>query len=46
MSVRGQIPRDDVAAVLAAVLADNSLAGKTFVVVGGEAPVEEALRTL
>jgi uncharacterized protein YbjT (DUF2867 family) len=46
MSVRGEIPRDDVAAVLAAVLADNSLAGKTFVAVGGETPIEEALRGL
>lgn len=46
MSTRGPIPRDDVAAVLAAALADNSLAGKTFVVVSGEVPVDEALRQL
>jgi uncharacterized protein YbjT (DUF2867 family) len=46
MSTRGPIPRDDVAAVLAAALADNSLAGKTFVVVGGETPIDEALRQL
>src|SRR4051812_31393296 len=46
MSVRGPIPRDDVAAVLAACLADNSTAGKTFVVVGGETPVNEALQAL
>jgi hypothetical protein len=35
-----------VAAVLAAALADNALAGKTFVVVGGETPVAEALGQL
>jgi uncharacterized protein YbjT (DUF2867 family) len=46
MSTRGPIPRDDVAAVLAAVLADNSLSGKTFVVVGGDTPIDEALRSL
>jgi uncharacterized protein YbjT (DUF2867 family) len=46
MSVRGPVPRDDVAAVLAAALADNSTAGKTFVVVSGETPVDEALRSL
>jgi uncharacterized protein YbjT (DUF2867 family) len=46
MSVRGPVPRDDVAAVLAATLADNSTVGKTFVVVSGETPVDEALRSL
>jgi uncharacterized protein YbjT (DUF2867 family) len=46
MGTRGPIPRDDVAAVLAAVLADNSTAGKTFVLVGGETPIDEALRQL
>jgi uncharacterized protein YbjT (DUF2867 family) len=46
MSVRGPIPRDDVAAVLATCLADNATVGKTFVVVSGETPIEEALRAL
>jgi uncharacterized protein YbjT (DUF2867 family) len=46
MSVRGPIPREDVAAVLAACLADNSTAGKVFVAVSGETPVEEALSLL
>jgi uncharacterized protein YbjT (DUF2867 family) len=46
MSTRGPVPRDDVAAVLAAVLADDSTAGKTFVVVSGETPIDEALQTL
>jgi uncharacterized protein YbjT (DUF2867 family) len=46
MSARGPVPRDDVAAVLAAVLADDSTVGKTFVVVSGETPIDEALRTL
>jgi uncharacterized protein YbjT (DUF2867 family) len=46
MSVRGPIPRDDVAAVLAACLADNSLAGKVFVVVSGETPIDDALAAL
>ena len=46
MSVRGPIPRDDVAAVLAAVLADDGTIGKTFVLVEGETPVGDALRAL
>ena len=46
MSTRGPIPRDDVAAILAAALADDSTAGKTFVAVSGETPIDEALRTL
>jgi uncharacterized protein YbjT (DUF2867 family) len=46
MSVRGPVPRDDVAAVLAAALADNALAGKTFVVVAGETPIADALASL
>jgi uncharacterized protein YbjT (DUF2867 family) len=40
---RGRIPRDDVAAVLAAVLQRPSAAGKTLEVVSGDVPVEEAL---
>jgi uncharacterized protein YbjT (DUF2867 family) len=46
MSVRGDVPRQDVARVLAASLGDPSTIGKTFVVVGGETPVDEALATL
>jgi nucleoside-diphosphate-sugar epimerase len=43
---RGQIPRDDVAAVLVAVLATPSTVGKTFEVVSGDTPIEEAVRAL
>ena len=46
MDVRGPIPRDDVAAVLAAVLAEPATIGKAFVVVEGETPVDEAVRSL
>ncbi len=40
---RGQIPRADVAAVLAAVLADPSTAGTTFDVVSGDTPIADAI---
>jgi uncharacterized protein YbjT (DUF2867 family) len=43
---RGSIPRDDVAAVLLAVLETPSSIGKTFELVSGETPVEEAVRGL
>ncbi|HEV7492366.1 SDR family oxidoreductase [Baekduia sp.] len=43
---RGQIPRTDVAAVLAAVLATPSSAGMTFDVVSGETPIAEAIAAL
>jgi uncharacterized protein YbjT (DUF2867 family) len=44
---RGEIPRDDVAAVLLAVLeADGATVGKTFTVVSGDTPVEQAVRSL
>ena len=46
MSVRGEVPREDVARVLAATLGDARTIGKTFVVVGGETPVDEALAAL
>jgi uncharacterized protein YbjT (DUF2867 family) len=46
MSVRGPIPRDDVAATLAAVLAEPVTAGKAFVLVAGETAIDEALRAL
>ena len=43
---RGRIPRDDVAATLAEVLAADNTIGKTFVVVSGDTPIEEAVRSL
>jgi uncharacterized protein YbjT (DUF2867 family) len=46
MSARGQVPREDVARVLAAVLGDPSTIGKTFVVIGGDTPVDEAVAAL
>ena len=41
---RGEIPRDDVAAVLAAVLHNESTIGRAFGVISGDTPIEEALR--
>jgi uncharacterized protein YbjT (DUF2867 family) len=42
----GEVPRDDVAATLLAVLdADNTI-GKTFVLLEGDTPIEEAVRAL
>jgi len=46
MSVYGPVTRDDVAAVVAAALAEPGTVGKAFVVVEGETPVDEALRSL
>jgi uncharacterized protein YbjT (DUF2867 family) len=44
---RGEISREDVAAVLLAVLdAGDATAGKTFNVIAGETPIEEAVRAL
>ena len=43
---RGQVPRDDVAAVLLAVLETPSSVGKTFELVSGETPIDEAVRAL
>lgn len=40
---RGQVSRDDVAAVLAAVIADERAPGKVLYVNGGDLPIEEAL---
>ena len=40
---RGQIPRADVAAVLAATLHNDSAIGKTFEVISGSTPVEDAV---
>jgi len=43
---RGEIPRADVVAVLAAVLTADNAVGKTFEVVSGETPVEAAVAAL
>jgi uncharacterized protein YbjT (DUF2867 family) len=43
---RGHITRDDVAAVLAAVLAEPGTVGLTFEVVAGDTPIAEALAAL
>jgi len=40
---RGDIPREDVAAVLVAVLDTPATAGHTFEVISGETPIEEAV---
>ncbi len=41
-----EITRDDVAAVLLATLSADNTIGKTFQVLGGETPIEEAVRAL
>jgi uncharacterized protein YbjT (DUF2867 family) len=41
--IRDQVPRDDVAAVLAAVLHEPRSAGLTIYVVAGEEPIEQAI---
>jgi len=43
---RGEIPREDVAAVLLAVLETPSTVGKTFELVSGDTPIDEAIRAL
>ncbi len=43
---RGEITRADTAAVLLAALETDSTIGKTFEVVGGEAPIADAVRAL
>lgn len=43
---RGEIPREDVADVLLAVLETPSTVGKTFELVSGDTPIEEAVRGL
>jgi uncharacterized protein YbjT (DUF2867 family) len=40
---RGEIPRDDVAAVLAAALHEPDTVGRTFELVSGDVPVDQAL---
>jgi cytosine deaminase len=42
----GSVPRDDVAQVLAAVLQAPGAVGKTFDLIGGDVPVEEAVKGL
>ena len=43
---RGSVPRDDVAAVLAACLDEPRTVGRTFDLVSGDTLIEEALRSL
>jgi nucleoside-diphosphate-sugar epimerase len=43
---RGRVPRDDVAAVIAAALREPATVGKVFEVTDGDQPIEEALRSL
>jgi nucleoside-diphosphate-sugar epimerase len=42
-SLRGQVARDDVAAVLARLARDDDFAGRVLYVSGGEDPIEQAL---
>ena len=42
----GDVTRDDVAAVVAAVLQAPNTVGKTFELVGGDTPIDEAVRAL
>jgi uncharacterized protein YbjT (DUF2867 family) len=42
----GEIPREDVAATLVAVLDTDGTIGKAFDLVGGETPIEDAVRAL
>jgi uncharacterized protein YbjT (DUF2867 family) len=43
---RGDVPRADVAAVIAAALHDERTVGKDFDLLSGDTPVEDALGTL
>jgi uncharacterized protein YbjT (DUF2867 family) len=43
---RGEIPREDVAATLVAVLETPSSVGKVFELVSGDTPIEDAVRGL
>ncbi|UQI43059.1 NAD(P)H-binding protein [Streptomyces sp. HU2014] len=43
---RGEVTRDDVAAVLAALLAEPGTAGRTLELVGGDTPVAEAVKSV
>ena len=42
----GEVTRDDVAATLAAVLAAPNTVGKAFELIGGDTPIEDAVRSL
>ncbi|WP_338931585.1 NAD(P)H-binding protein [Streptomyces netropsis] len=43
---RGAVTRDDVAAVLAALLAEPGTAGRTLELIGGDTPVEQAVKAV
>ena len=43
---RGQVPRDDVAAVLAAVLTSPNTIGRTVDLIGGDTPISEAVNAI
>jgi uncharacterized protein YbjT (DUF2867 family) len=43
---RGAVPREDVAATIVAVLETPNAVGKTFELVSGETPIDEAIRAL
>ena len=43
---RGEIPREDVAATVVAVLETPSTIGKAFELVSGDTPINEAIRAL
>jgi uncharacterized protein YbjT (DUF2867 family) len=43
---RGEIPRDDVAAVLAAILHEPATSGLTFEAMSGDVPIDEAVAAL
>ena len=43
---RGSIPREDVAAVLVAVLDEPRTAGQSFDLISGETPITEAVAAL
>jgi uncharacterized protein YbjT (DUF2867 family) len=42
----GDVPRDDVAATLLAILETDSAIGKSFDLLAGETPIEQAVRSL
>lgn len=43
---RGEVPRDDVAAVLAALLAASGTARRTLELIGGDTPTEDAVKAM
>jgi uncharacterized protein YbjT (DUF2867 family) len=43
---RGKVPRDDVAAVIAAALQEPATSGRVFGVADGDQPIDEAIRSL